>query len=296
METICQACGYQRKVTDQAPDWECPSCGKAYAKTSEKSPTLFRSDVRSAAVEPVYPKEPQAGPITWAAIFGSALIMVSEVLTKGASHYMGLVAVVAVVMPWVALAMAYAFRGQLLREAGGGAIGTLCLSLLILTAGVGGVALFSSQVFDSKSAWRHGLLFAVPFGLVSAIVIRRLQIEIAQASSWLLWFLPILTAYLYGGALFTLGDRWLDHTAPAVDEAKIIATHVYSGKGGGISYFADVAPWGGVRNGAVVIVSRREYDTMVPGKSVVCIAAHPGALGLPWGERVPCTEQSPTDR
>jgi hypothetical protein len=34
VENICQACGYQRKPTDQAPDWECPSCGKAYAKTS----------------------------------------------------------------------------------------------------------------------------------------------------------------------------------------------------------------------------------------------------------------------
>jgi predicted RNA-binding Zn-ribbon protein involved in translation (DUF1610 family) len=39
METVCQACGYQRKPTDQAPDWECPSCGKAYVKTSHPSPS-----------------------------------------------------------------------------------------------------------------------------------------------------------------------------------------------------------------------------------------------------------------
>ena len=39
METICRACGYQRKPTDQAPDWECPSCGKAYVKTSQDSPS-----------------------------------------------------------------------------------------------------------------------------------------------------------------------------------------------------------------------------------------------------------------
>jgi hypothetical protein len=32
--TVCQACGYQRMPTDQAPYWECPACGKAYAKTS----------------------------------------------------------------------------------------------------------------------------------------------------------------------------------------------------------------------------------------------------------------------
>lgn len=36
MGTICEACGYERKPTDQAPDWECPSCGKAYVKTSHE--------------------------------------------------------------------------------------------------------------------------------------------------------------------------------------------------------------------------------------------------------------------
>jgi len=39
MEPVCQACGYQRKPTDQAPDWEYPSCGKAYVKTSHSSPS-----------------------------------------------------------------------------------------------------------------------------------------------------------------------------------------------------------------------------------------------------------------
>ena len=39
METVCQACGYQRRPTDQAPDWQCPSCGRAYAKTSQESPS-----------------------------------------------------------------------------------------------------------------------------------------------------------------------------------------------------------------------------------------------------------------
>jgi len=54
VETICQACGYQRKPTDQAPDWECPSCGKAYIKTSHESPEAlsgyaprYRSDART---------------------------------------------------------------------------------------------------------------------------------------------------------------------------------------------------------------------------------------------------------
>ena len=39
MAAVCQACGYERKPSDQAPDWECPSCGKAYAKTSHEVPS-----------------------------------------------------------------------------------------------------------------------------------------------------------------------------------------------------------------------------------------------------------------
>lgn len=39
MEPICQACGYRRKPTDQAPDWECPACGRAYVKTAHPAPS-----------------------------------------------------------------------------------------------------------------------------------------------------------------------------------------------------------------------------------------------------------------
>lgn len=28
----CPNCQYQRKATDNAPDWQCPACGVAYAK------------------------------------------------------------------------------------------------------------------------------------------------------------------------------------------------------------------------------------------------------------------------
>ena len=30
--TACPKCGYVRKATDVAPDWQCPSCGIAYEK------------------------------------------------------------------------------------------------------------------------------------------------------------------------------------------------------------------------------------------------------------------------
>lgn len=36
----CPKCGYERKVTDFAPDWQCPSCGVAYVKVSGATSSL----------------------------------------------------------------------------------------------------------------------------------------------------------------------------------------------------------------------------------------------------------------
>lgn len=55
METICQACGYQRKPTDQAPDWECPACGKAYSKTSHSSPASLPVRAQNSSPDPDNP-------------------------------------------------------------------------------------------------------------------------------------------------------------------------------------------------------------------------------------------------
>jgi lipopolysaccharide export LptBFGC system permease protein LptF len=35
MTNVCSACNYTRQLTDYAPDWECPKCQKAYAKTTQ---------------------------------------------------------------------------------------------------------------------------------------------------------------------------------------------------------------------------------------------------------------------
>ena len=44
--TACPKCGYVRKPSDTAPDWQCPSCGIAYAKLHAAPPV-------AAAVAPV---------------------------------------------------------------------------------------------------------------------------------------------------------------------------------------------------------------------------------------------------
>lgn len=38
MSRICPHCNYARQATDNAPDWQCPSCEKAYAKAGAPLP------------------------------------------------------------------------------------------------------------------------------------------------------------------------------------------------------------------------------------------------------------------
>lgn len=37
MSQICPHCAYIRKSSDQVPDWQCPSCSRAYAKSGRES-------------------------------------------------------------------------------------------------------------------------------------------------------------------------------------------------------------------------------------------------------------------
>lgn len=43
----CQRCGHIRQPSDDAPDWQCPACGIAYAKASAAKPTHL--EIRAAA-------------------------------------------------------------------------------------------------------------------------------------------------------------------------------------------------------------------------------------------------------
>lgn len=40
MTTICPKCSYARQATEDAPDWQCPSCGIAYAKFRDAASSL----------------------------------------------------------------------------------------------------------------------------------------------------------------------------------------------------------------------------------------------------------------
>jgi glutaredoxin len=63
----CPKCGYTRKATDAAvPDWQCPSCGVAYAKFLEQ--TQATASASAASRVPVL-SAPAAAPMSATALF-----------------------------------------------------------------------------------------------------------------------------------------------------------------------------------------------------------------------------------
>jgi len=46
---ICPHCGYIRKAADSAPDWQCPSCSKAYVKSGRETPPASLRQLPSEA-------------------------------------------------------------------------------------------------------------------------------------------------------------------------------------------------------------------------------------------------------
>lgn len=70
MTQICPHCGYARKTTDAIPEWQCPSCEKAYSKAGGESP---QSTLRPYGAA----REPASGGLgkwwVWLLLLGAAL-------------------------------------------------------------------------------------------------------------------------------------------------------------------------------------------------------------------------------
>lgn len=71
MAQICPHCGYARKATDAIPEWQCPSCEKAYSKAGSELPPPTLRQYAAA------PREPAAGGLgkwwVWLLLLGAAL-------------------------------------------------------------------------------------------------------------------------------------------------------------------------------------------------------------------------------
>lgn len=289
MQTVCRACGYQRKPTDDAPEWVCPACGKAYAKTEHESPSALV--IYADGEGPGDHGSPNTY-IVFISLVGSLLATVLILFVHESSGYQWSLTAMELVMPWIALVLAYAYRKSLSPELGEYSSVILCSTLCILMVGVGILAAEHSLVFDTRKVWPRGILFGIPFGLACAAVVRGFGQHVAQRAPVLVWSLLIGVACVYGGALVALGNRWFDHSHSTIYSASVIGKFVGHTRAGRY-YTLQLAPWGPVPNDNNLVVDPSEYNAMEPGRSMVCMATHSGALDMPWGAQVSCTGQTP---
>jgi predicted RNA-binding Zn-ribbon protein involved in translation (DUF1610 family) len=299
MGTVCHACGYERKPTDQAPDWECPACGKAYVKTSHEAeepssgypPGAGAGAVADAQAAPAYPTS-GIRPITGMIIAVPAIFAVVAALAAvGASAHGLRLAAIALLMPWAAIMWAYVCRDSLLRELDAYASFMLCVGLFLLTPTVGLLALANSSAFHAWLVWRKGIPFAILFGLAFVVVMNRLSKDVLQTRTWLLWTLLMLVAFFNGGALVAVGNRGLDGSSATVYQATVAGKYTACGRGS-CNYIATLAPSDSLAGGADISVGSNQYSAIVPGRSVLCVAAHPGFFGAAWGQQVSCAVQA----
>jgi glutaredoxin len=87
MTQICPKCNYVRKPTDEAPEWQCPSCQIAYVKASSDSSNAAHARITPIAIR----QTPSSGNIKWiviAVVLGAGLWIIKPAHHHHKAHVM----------------------------------------------------------------------------------------------------------------------------------------------------------------------------------------------------------------
>lgn len=148
-------------------------------------------------------------------------------------------------------------------------------SLVLTVIGPGPVlalrAILDVRVLD----WKPLLLGAVGGGLV---LVTAIAFGDRPRKLWSLALLaPLVSAYPWGA--LSLANALLDRETPEVFRTAVRGKHISGGKH--TSFDLELDPWGPVTDRESVDVGRPLYDAVSQGDDV-CVALHPGALGVRW--------------
>jgi hypothetical protein len=143
---------------------------------------------------------------------------------------------------------------------------------------VPGLALGLRALLDVNLLEARSLLpWALGGGLAMAALLAAADARLRQR--W--WMVPLLAALLasYPWGAFVEADVLLDGGEGESHFVRVLARRVERNKV--TSYHLDLTPWGPLTGRSSATVSRELHDRVRPG-GVVCVALHPGALGLRW--------------
>ena len=95
----------------------------------------------------------------------------------------------------------------------------------------------------------------------------------------------LLISCLYGFSLVTQLDTLPDLAPSPSFTAQVNGEHASHGRS--TTYYLDLDPWGPIETNNSISVPWSVYNSTQPG-DWICIELHPGALHVPWYQRVPC--------
>ena len=98
-------------------------------------------------------------------------------------------------------------------------------------------------------------------------------------------FALLLLSGLYGFGVITQLDTLPDQAPSSSFTAQVNGEHASHGRS--TTYYLDLGPWGPIETNNSISVPWSVYSSTQPGDTI-CLALHPGALHVPWYQRVSC--------
>jgi len=177
-----------------------------------------------------------------------------------------------VVLPWIAVAVIAASKGDVLFEGPSGT-GKPCLAWVLIAATA---ALFWDAEVDA-----HTLNDTMPI-LLGAVLGAGLILAHTAAdrmvwrrASWI--FIPFML--VYGWATVDLSNVLLDRSAPQTFQTTVESKFSTSGRT--IAHYLVLAPWGPRHDTTDLKVHFPQYTAVQTG-APACVQLHDGAFGIPW--------------
>jgi hypothetical protein len=198
-------------------------------------------------------------------------------------HPYDLAVLCGVAVPWLAVIVA-ARGGPLYKINGKDNDASANLLAPVITPGFALLirAMFDTQIFD----WQDMLLATIAATAVIMLVMWWAMGELRASASSTAVIALLMVPYAYGA--LALANRELDASQPAPYVAKVLGSHISSGKT--TSYYLKLGPWG-PRNEAEDVDVGREYYGRGSRQETVCVYLFRGALGIRWFEVWDCPRE-----
>jgi hypothetical protein len=143
-------------------------------------------------------------------------------------------------------------------------------------------ALFDTHIF----AWQDMLLATIAATAVCMLIMWLAVGELRASAATTGVIALLMVPYAYGAV--TLGNMELDYGVPVPYEAKVMGSHISSGKT--TSYYLKLGPWG-PRSEADDVDVGREYYKRGSHRETVCVYLYRGAFGIRWFQVWDCPRE-----